>query len=193
MIFRVVDFAATQSIFDLGNIYSKLRRLIDGQQDREQTWKVCIDELSANLPFVVGKVYIDKFFYPGTKTSTQVMFDNIKDELVALITAADWIDKSARTVLLEKLESLVPLIAFPDGGFSEQAIIKFYADVNFDSNPRLETLLQLRVVDADHKFQQTYTSTGLKSSNSWEKYLPPTSVAASYSKSDNSISTTRVQ
>lgn len=190
---RVVDFAAVQSISDLGDIYSKLRRLIDGQQDREQTWKVCIDDLTANLPFAVGKVYIDNFFNPGSKASTLVMFDNIKDELVALITAADWIDKSTRSELLAKLESLVPLIATPDEGFSEKAITEFYADVNFDSTERLKTLLQLRVVDADNKFQQTYTSTVLRSSNSWKKYLPPTSVAASYSKSDNTISTTRVQ
>lgn len=190
---RVVDFAAVQSISDLGDIYGKLRRLIDGQQDREQTWKVCIDDLTANLPFAVGKVYVDNFFNPGTKASTQVMFDNIKDGLVALITAADWIDKGTRAELLSKLESLVPLIATPDGGFSEKAITEFYADVNFDSAQRLKTLLQLRVVDADNKFQQSYTSTVLKSSNSWKKYLPPTSVAASYSKSDNTISTTRLQ
>lgn len=190
---RVVDFAAVQSISDLGDIYSKLRRQIDGQQDREQTWKVCINDLTANLPFAVGKVYIDNFFNSGTKASTKVMFDNIKDELVALTTAADWIDKGTRAVLLGKLDSLVPLIAAPDGGFSEQAITEFYADVNFDSTQRLKTLLQLRVVDADNKFQQTYTSTVLRSSNSWKKYLPPTSVAASYSKSDNTISTTRVQ
>lgn len=188
VILRVVDFVAAQSISKLSDAYIKFKRIIDGQQDREQTWKECVNGLTKNLPFAVGKVYIESFFKGTTKALVEEMLQNIKDEFIEQITEADWIDESTRGKLLSKLQTLIPLIAHPDNGFSEHAINEFYDDINLDKSQYLRTLFQLRVIDADNKFRQTYTSTSLDDLNAWKKYLPPTTTTAFYSKSDNTIS-----
>lgn len=184
---RVVDFAAAQSISELSEIHIRFQRLIDGRQDYEQKWKECVDVLSENLPFAVGKVYIDNFFTAETKANAEDIFSNVKDEFAKLIVEADWIDKDTKSQLLNTLKALVLLIAYPDSGFSETAISELYEGVTFEKRQYLRALFQLRIIDADNKFRQTYTSTALESSNAWKKYLPPTSATALYSQSDNTI------
>lgn len=115
------------------------------------------------------------------------MFNNIKAIFTALITEAEWIDSDTRENLLNKLKSLIPLIAYPDDGFNENVISGFYDGVTFDKSQYLKTLFHLRVIDADNKFRQTYTSTVVEHSSNWKKYLPPTSLSAVYSASDNTI------
>ena len=183
----MIDFAVSQSISNLSDIYIHFQKLIDGREDREQTWRDCVDVLTENLPFAVGSVYIEKYFKASTKASVMEMFNNIKDEFNVLIIQADWIDESTREILLNKLKSIATLIAFPDDGFNERAINEFYDGIKLDKSQYLRTLFQLRVIDADNKFRQTYTSTALETSNDWRKYLPPTSVTAYYSASDNTI------
>lgn len=143
--------------------------------------------LSSNVPFAIGSLYAQKYFKASTKATVVEMFNGIKGEFVTLLKQAEWIDESTREKLLLKLKSLVPLLAMPDGGFDERSINEFYDDIKLDKSQYLRTLFQLRVIDADNKFRQTYTSTALGSSSEWKKYLPPTSIAAVYSQSDNTI------
>lgn len=143
--------------------------------------------LSSNVPFAIGSLYAQKYFKASTKATVVEMFNGIKGEFVTLLKQAEWIDESTREKLLLKLKSLVPLLAMPDGGFNERSINEFYDDIKLDKSQYLRTLFQLRVIDADNKFRQTYTSTALGSSSEWKKYLPPTSIAAVYSQSDNTI------
>lgn len=187
VILRVIDFAVSQSISELSDIYIRFQKLIDGREDREQTWRVCVDVVSQNLPFAIGYEYTKNYFSANTKSLAVEMFNGIKNEFNVLITGAEWIDQNTRETLLHKIKSIVPLIAFPDGGFNERAINEFYDGLKFDKSQYLRNLFQLRVIDADNKFRQTYTSTAIESSNDWRKFLPPTSITAFYSESDNTI------
>lgn len=185
----MVDFVAAQSrTSELGAIYVRFQKQIDGRQDREQGWRECVDVLRKNLPFAIGAIYVKKHFNAEAKASIEVMYRNIKEEFETLITDAEWVDESTREKLLNKLQSLVPLIAYPnDIGFDEQAIENFYDGIKIDKDQYLRNLFQLRVIDADNKFRQTYMSTSPDKSNEWQKFLSPTSIAAHYSASDNTI------
>lgn len=183
---RVVDSVVSQ-ITELSGIYIHFQKLIDGREDREQNWKECVDTLSKNLPFAIGSIYVEHYFKKEMKATVVEMFNNFKEEFTSMITDAEWIDDGTRKNLLYKLKSVIPLIAFPDGGFNEVAISEFYDGIKVDKSQYLRTLFQLRVIDADNKFRQTYPSTAHESSNEWRKYLPPTSVTALYSELDNTI------
>jgi predicted metalloendopeptidase len=191
VVLRVVDFIASQSRSELGAIYERFQRKIDGRLDRQQAWRECVDVLTENLPFAIGEAFIKNHFKIETKAAFGEMYRNIKDEFATTITEAAWIDENTRDKLLNKLQSLVPLIAYPDKGFDEQAIKDFYEDIKIDKSQYLRTLFQLRIIAADDKFQQTYMSSSTNESDLWRRYLAPTSIAAQYSASDNTISKDR--
>lgn len=184
----MVDFVAMHSRSELGSIYIRFQRDVDGRQDREQGWKECVDILNKNVPFAIGSIYIKRHFNVSVKASIEKMYENIKEEFTTLITNAEWVDESTRDKLLEKLQSLVAMIAFPgDEGFDDEVIKNFYDEIKIDRDRYFRTLFQLRVIDADSKFRQTFMSTVHIKVNEWQKYLPPTSIAALYSSSDNTI------
>lgn len=187
VILRVVGFVVSQSISGLGDIYIDFQSLIDGREDRDQRWKECVEVVSKNLPYAIGVNYVHQYFDSDVKNIATEMFNNIKAMFVSLITEAEWIDSNTREKLLDTLKSLIPLIAYPGDGFNESVISEFYDGVKFNKSEYLRTLFQLRVIDADNKFRQTYTSTTIEHSNNWKKYLPPTTIAALYSESDNTI------
>lgn len=182
----MVDFVAAQSRSELGAIYVQFQRQIDGRQDREQRWKECVAVLTENLPFAIGAAYIENHFKADTKAAVEEMYRNIKGEFSTTITGAEWIDENTRDKLLNKLQSLVPLMAYPGDGFDDRAIKDFYGGVKIERDQYLRTLFQLRIINADDRFRQAYTSTS--ADHLWKKFLPPTSVAAHYSASDNTIS-----
>jgi predicted metalloendopeptidase len=182
---KVVDFVAAQSRSELGAIYERFQKQISGRRAREQRWRECIDVLTQNLPFAIGAAFVENHFQAESKAAFEEMYRNIKDEFTATISEAEWIDENTRDKLLNKLQSIVPLIAHPDRGFDKQAVKDFYDDKKIDKDQYLRTLFQLRIIDADDKFRQTYSTS---EQEQWRKYLAPTSIASDYSASKNTIS-----
>lgn len=187
VVIKMVDFIASQSRSELGAIYDRFQKQIRGRRDREQRWRECIDVLTENLPFAIGAAFVERNFDPEMKASFEEMYRNIKSEFASAISQAEWIDENTRDKLLSKVQSLVPLVAYPDRGFDEQAIKDFYDSIKIDKDQYFRTLFQLRIIAADDKFRQTYTSTTNKPGQ-WRKYLPPTTIASDYTASDNMIS-----
>jgi predicted metalloendopeptidase len=191
IIWRIVDYAADKFKSPLKIYKFQLNSAINGGQlDREQVWKECIGVVKAELPYAIGYNFIanDNF---GLKNSSLELFNKIKDEFTTLIKQAKWIDDSIRGMLLNKLRALSPLIAYPSDGFSETEISAFYSEITIDTDQYLRTLFALRIIDADNNFRQTKpdATSSLHHSNidNWRKYLPPTSLVAFYSASDNTL------
>jgi predicted metalloendopeptidase len=186
VIWRLVDFAADKQGGPLKAYKFQLQRATSGQLDREQIWKECINVVKEHLPFAIGYklAKVDSF---GVKNSSIEIFNNIKDELTALISKATWIDDSVRAKLQHKLKTLTPLIAYPKDNFSEAQISAFYSETSIDSKRYLQSLFELRIIDADYKFRQTYAAKTHDEVDSWKNYLPPTSLNAVYLASDNTL------
>jgi predicted metalloendopeptidase len=184
VIWRLVDFAANKQGGPLKAFKFQFQRTTSGQLDREQIWKECIAVVKEHLPFAIGYelAKVDSF---GIKNSSVEMFNNIKDELTALVSNATWIDETVREKLLHKLKTLTPLIAYPRNGFSESEISAFYSDTSINATRYLQSLFELRIIDADNKFRQTYTAHN--DIDDWKRYLPPTEFIAVYSASDNTF------
>jgi predicted metalloendopeptidase len=157
-----------------------------GQDDAEQTWKECSNVVQNQLPYAMGYIYT-RDSKTNARNSTLEIFESIKEEFEKLIASANWIDEAIREGLLNKLKALVPLIAHPPKGFNEREVKEFYSDVKIDVDQYLRTLLQLRIIDADNKFRQTYAPATVNDIDNWKKYLPPTSLSALYSESDNTL------
>lgn len=182
---RLIDFTVPYSSSQLKQRYLMFQKEIDGRLDRDQSWKSCVDVVTENLPYAVGAIYVENYFKHSVKQEVLKMFNNIKVEFSNVLKESLWMDDKMKSKMNEKLNSLIPLIGFPGEFYDEQKITDFYKGVQIDGNLYLETLLNLRVLIADAKFQDSYKSTTNESE--WRKYATPTTVTAFYSESDNTI------
>lgn len=187
MIWRLVDYAGSQIAGPIQIYKFQLKRTFDGRLDMKQQWKECINVVKNELPFAIG-VYITRDLPTNFTSTVNDIFNNVKDEFTQLIAPTSWIDEAVRHNLQNKLETLKPLISHPTADFIQSEIIEFYNEIKIDPNQYIHTLLQLRVIDADNKFKQTYATTAtVNDVDNWKKYLPPSSLTAFYSESDNTL------
>lgn len=185
IMWRLIDFTVPYSSRDLKQRYLIFQKDIDGRLDRDQTWKSCVDVVTENLPYAIGAIYVKDYFKHEVKQEVLKMFNNIKAEFSNVLKESLWMNEKMISKLNDKLNSLTPLIGFPEEYYDEQKITDFYKGVIIDDNQYLETLLLLRVLIADAKFQDSYKTTSNESE--WRKYPSPTTVSAFYSVSDNTI------
>lgn len=185
VIWRLIDFSVPYSSRQLKQRYLKFQKEIDGRLDRDQIWKSCVDVVTENLPYAVGSIYVKDYFKHQEKQEVLKMYKNIKDEFSNVLKESLWMDDKMKSKLNDKLNSLTPLIGFPGEHYDEQKIAEFYKSVAIDENQYLETLLHLRVLIADEKFQDSYKPSSNESE--WRKYPSATTVTAFYTESDNTI------
>lgn len=185
IIWRLIDFTVPYSSLELKHRYLAFQKDIDGRLDRDQTWKSCVDVVTEHIPYAIGAVYVEDYLKRQVKQEVVKMFNNIKVEFSNVLKESLWMNEKMISKLNDKLNSLTPLIGFPGEHYDDQKVTDFYKDVKIDDNQYLETLLHLRLLIADAKFQDLYKTTTNESE--WRKYPAPTTVTAFYSESDNTI------
>ncbi|CAO1415218.1 unnamed protein product [Diamesa serratosioi] len=185
IMWRLIEFTVPFSSSQLKERYLKFQNEIDGRLDRDQSWKSCVDIVTDNLPYAVGAIYVKDYFKHQEKQEVLKMYNNIKDEFLNVLKESLWMEDEMKEKMIDKLKSLTPLIGFPGENYDEQKISEFYKSVKIDDNQYLETLLHLRVLIADGKFQDLYKAS--TNENDWRKYPTATTVTAFYSESDNTI------
>jgi predicted metalloendopeptidase len=186
LIWRLLDFAGSQVAGPIKFFKFQRDRAIDGRMDMEQQWKRCIEVVQNELPLASG-LLITRNLPANFKRNANEIYEGVKGTFSKLIANAAWLDEAVRTRLQSKLQSLVPLISHPTSGFNQSEIVEFYGEAEINSQHYIATLFQLRIIDADDKFKQTYAAATVNDVDNCRKYLPPSSLAAFYSKSDNTL------
>lgn len=188
LIWRLVDYAGSQVIGSVKYSKFQLEHTINGKQDMEQSWKECINVIKSELAYVTGWHFTKDDPFKLKRSAIEIL-DSIKYEFSLLINNSRWFDDAVRVELNKKIEHLSEFIAYPDvTGFNESEIINFYDEIDVVENQYYRSLLQLRIIDADNKFKETFASKDSDdNADCWKKYLPPTLISAVYSPFENSL------
>lgn len=192
VIWRLIDYAADKFQSPLKIFKFEFNKSISGQLDREQIWKQCINIVKHELPYAIGYKFINNDTFALKQASLEIFY-NTKSIFATLIKQTKWIDKLILDEILSKLNTLLPLIAYPSDGFNAKEISAFYSEISFTEY--LHTLFALRIIDADNIFNQNYATTSSDAAtrdgvDNWKKYAPPTSLSALYSASDVTLRNT---
>ncbi|KAG5681863.1 hypothetical protein PVAND_011270 [Polypedilum vanderplanki] len=186
LIWRLLDYAGSQIAGPIKIFKFQFERKVNGRMDMEQLWKHCIDVVQHELPYASGAI-ITKNLPNDFKSSINEIYIRVKEEFAQLIAKTALLDDTEREKLKSKLQTLIPLISHPTAGFNQSEIVEFYNEIKINSKHYITNLIQLRIIDADNKFKQTYATASVNDVENWKKYLPPTSLAAFYSDSDNTL------
>ena len=93
-------------------------------------------------------------------------------------------DEKTRKAALEKLENIVPHIAFPDELLDDQKLEDYYENLEFDSGSYLKTKLKINKFFIDKSFRKVREAVNV---TDWESHVSSSVVNAFYSPSENSI------
>ncbi|KAJ8664431.1 hypothetical protein QAD02_006093 [Eretmocerus hayati] len=149
-------------------------------------WKKCSTVAQRRMSMAVGTLFIKKYFNHDTKSEASKIVKVIQDQMMKSIEQVSWMTNRTKKFAEEKLESMKPLIAYPDHFLDEKRLNEIYINLTVNRHSYLESTLNLNRLDyelAALDYRQPVDSFKWPSSID----LNPASVNAAYSLIDNSF------
>jgi len=88
--------------------------VLTGAEKQEDRYKRVIRNVSALLPEPIGRVYTEAHFDEAAKAAITDLVNHIQDALRERIKKLDWMSGATKQKALEKLDTFLPLLGYPD-------------------------------------------------------------------------------
>src|SRR5271157_1151442 len=89
-------------------------RKLNGQQEMKPRWKRVLDAEYGAIGEAIGRVYVNEYFDPGSKSRMQEMVSNLKKAFRERIQNLTWMEPETKKKALRKLEVLDVQVGYPD-------------------------------------------------------------------------------
>jgi len=93
------------------NFYGKV---LSGQKQQQPRWKQMVNKTDQNLGELLGQLYTERFFPAEAKVRMLKLVDNLQKVYQARIERLDWMSAETKKRALEKLNTFVNKIGYPD-------------------------------------------------------------------------------
>ena len=90
------------------------KRKLNGQQEMKPRWKRVLDAENEAIGEAIGRVYVDRYFDPGSRARMQEMVSNLKKAFRERIQNLTWMEPETKKKALLKLEALDVQVGYPD-------------------------------------------------------------------------------
>ncbi|PST84860.1 peptidase M13 [Pedobacter yulinensis] len=89
-------------------------RTLSGQQAPTERWKTIVNSTDDNLGELLGQLYTEKHFKPEAKKRMLELVNNLQKVYKARIEKLDWMSADTKKKAIDKLESFLKKIGYPD-------------------------------------------------------------------------------
>lgn len=89
-------------------------RKLNGQQEMKPRWKRVIEAENEAMGEAVGRIYVDRYFDPGSRARMQDIVFNLKKAFGEKIQNLAWMEPETKKEALKKLEVLDVQVGYPD-------------------------------------------------------------------------------
>ncbi|WP_412466517.1 M13 family metallopeptidase [Pedobacter sp. KLB.chiD] len=146
-----------------------------GQQAPTERWKAIVNATDHNLGELLGQLYAEKYFKPEAKERMLTLVNNLQKVYAERIQKVDWMTPETKKKALEKLNSFIKKIGYPDKW-------KKYDDVEISKNTYYANLRSA----SKHAYKEMMDKLG-KDVDKTEWGMTPPTVNAYYNPSFNEI------
>uniref|UniRef100_A0A1W7RA39 Neprilysin n=1 Tax=Hadrurus spadix TaxID=141984 RepID=A0A1W7RA39_9SCOR len=123
MVVKFYGSVTTQEFQDAKFEFNKVRQGIKKPRPMDE---ICIMETNGLLGFALGSVYINDNFDTVIKAEIEDMVNQIKKAFAELLTSNHWMNDQSRELAKNKLDKMIPKIAFPSWINDTKALNEYY-------------------------------------------------------------------
>jgi neprilysin len=182
---RVVAESTNYLTNKLRNRQQEFAAALIGTQNEEPRWKHCIEVVTDKFPIAIASAYARKYFDETSKAIATLMVEYIREEFKKLLKQVSWMDETTKKIALLKADKMGTHIGYPSELLDEKKIEEYYKNVEVDASKYFESILSLRVFEADLEYKKLRK---VVNKTDWESHSKIAEVNAAYSKVENSIS-----
>ncbi|MGB3457431.1 MAG: M13 family metallopeptidase [Litorimonas sp.] len=89
-------------------------KALSGQQEQRPRWKRGVSEINNRLGFVVGQIYVDRYFPPESKRQMDELIENLRATFREGLDELEWMGPETKEQAQYKLANFRPKIGYPD-------------------------------------------------------------------------------
>ncbi|CCD30216.1 Metallopeptidase [Candidatus Glomeribacter gigasporarum BEG34] len=152
-------------------------KTLKGQQEIAPRWKRVLDTVNSQLGMALGQLYVAKHFPPEAKKQALTLINNLSAALKARIEKLDWMSAETKKRALEKWQTFLSQIGYPDQ-WRDYSALRLKAGDYFGS------------IQAAARFNHAYAMSRIgqpTDRSEWGPWTTPQMINAFYSPNDNTI------
>jgi putative endopeptidase len=85
-----------------------------GVPEIQPRWKRAVSLVDRSFSFALGRLYVERYFPPASKTRADAMIAHLMDAYRESISTLDWMGPETRRQALDKLAAIRPMIGYPE-------------------------------------------------------------------------------
>ncbi len=89
-------------------------KTLRGQKEQKPRWKRVIGTTEDGVGEALGQLYVKQYFPPESKAAMEKLVGNLRDALKVRLEKLDWMGADTRAKAIEKWDSFMPKIGYPD-------------------------------------------------------------------------------
>ncbi|XP_063869104.1 mucin-3B-like isoform X2 [Scylla paramamosain] len=134
-------------ISNLGERYTKVKqdyiKVLFGRQSQPERWRSCVTYVSGNLGYVVGAMFVKRYFPEASKNDTDEMIGLIRESFGSALQAAHWMNEETRQVAQEKVNTIVKNVGYPEYLLNDTYMDQVYSELSFNRETHFENVLKM--------------------------------------------------
>ncbi|PIC48133.1 hypothetical protein B9Z55_007229 [Caenorhabditis nigoni] len=158
-------------------------KVMTGQQQSPPRWKDCAQVPSTVLPLAAGAIYVQAHFQESDKYEALRMITHLSKSFTDLVRKNDWMDEETKKVAIEKANSMINNIGYPDVTNDIPMLDKQYVGLHISEHDTYYYIMKKSVVWMQSREFQKLT----KPFDKHEFDISPAVVNAFYSPEKNAI------
>ncbi|MEO6167933.1 MAG: M13 family metallopeptidase [Chitinophagales bacterium] len=99
--------------FDAQN-FSFYGTVLNGTKEQRPRWKRVLDEEENLMGFMLGQLYVERYYSPEVKARYDKMVDNVLDAYRERINQLDWMSDATKQKAQQKLGTVMKKVGYPD-------------------------------------------------------------------------------
>lgn len=99
--------------FDQQNFYF-YGTVLNGTKEQRPRWKRVLDEEEGLMGFMLGQLYVERYYSPKVKARYDKMVDNVIEAYHERINHLDWMSDSTKKKAGQKLNTVMKKVGYPD-------------------------------------------------------------------------------
>jgi len=87
---------------------------LNGTKEKRPRWKRVLDEEGSLMGFMLGQLYVERYYSPKIKARYDTMVDNVIEAYHQRIDHLDWMSDSTKKKAHQKLNTVMKKVGYPD-------------------------------------------------------------------------------
>ncbi|KAG7171619.1 Neprilysin-4-like 2 [Homarus americanus] len=126
--------AVKNRISNLGEKYIRIKqdyiKVLFGRKSQPERWRSCVTYVSGNLGYVVGAMFVKRYFPEASKND-------------GALNEARWMNEETRQVAQEKVDTIVKNVGYPEYLLNNTYMDNVYSELSFNRETHFRNVLKM--------------------------------------------------